>query len=87
MSAPRDLSALTARQASACEHAKSPPSTCKCRCAGAFHGVARGPVRDLPLGDPHHPDDEDPKERRQREAAEAQRRRFEMLAAVGHYDE
>lgn len=55
----RDASAeFTARSAAACENAKSPPSRCTCRCKGAAHGVKRGPVRELPAGDWHHPEDE-----------------------------
>jgi len=64
---------LNARQSAACENAKSPRSACRCRCGGVCHGIARGPVRDLPIGDPHRPDDESPKERRAREAAEKQK--------------
>lgn len=55
---------LTARQAAACESAKSPPERCRCRCGGAAHGKARGRVRELEEGDPHFPDDPDPKARR-----------------------
>jgi hypothetical protein len=37
-------------------------------------------VRALPEGDPHRPDDEDPKTKRARERDEATRKRFAMLA-------
>lgn len=30
------------RNASACEHATSPVSSCKCRCGGKLHGAFRG---------------------------------------------
>lgn len=70
---------LTARSAAACENAKSPRSACRCRCGGACHGIARGAVRDLPAGDPHHPDDESPKERKQRERRESDQRFREMI--------
>lgn len=73
---------LTARQAASCENAKSPRSSCKCRCGGAHHGAGRGSVRGLEAGDPHRPDDEDPKARRKRERDEAQRRKWEMLEAM-----
>jgi len=61
---------LTARQVPTCENAKSPKRRCRCRCRGEFHGANRGKVRDLPETDPHHPDDESPKERKARLAKE-----------------
>lgn len=72
-------SRMTARSAAACENATSPPSACRCRCGGAKHGAARGAVRALPAGDPHCPDDEDPKERRKRVAAERAKARYDAI--------
>lgn len=48
------LRRLSEEQASSCENAISPPSECRCRCGGRFHGAARGiPLELLPLDDPH----------------------------------
>jgi hypothetical protein len=47
-----------------------------------MHGARRGKVRDLPLNDPHRPDDEAPAERHRREKREAQERRWDALAAL-----
>jgi hypothetical protein len=55
---------FTARSAGACEGAKSPAASCKCRCKGAAHGLHRGRVRDLAVDDPHHPEDPPPRRRR-----------------------
>lgn len=74
-----DPRSLTARQAASCENAKSDPSMCKCRCAGARHGLGRGAVRDLDTSDPHYPTDEAPKDKRRREAEEAARARLDAL--------
>lgn len=67
---------LTARSAAACENAKSPRSACKCRCGGAAHGLSRGAVRELDAGDPHHPDDESPKAKKERLRDEQWRQRL-----------
>lgn len=45
------MRALTAKQATACEHATS--KRCRCRCGGRLHGAGRGEVVGLPAGDPH----------------------------------
>lgn len=52
------MKALSYRQATSCENAKSPRSACRCRCLGAAHGrgVASENAPDvttLPIGDPH----------------------------------
>jgi len=44
------MRALTAKQAGACEAAKS--RRCRCRCGGVFHGAGRS-LADVPAGDPH----------------------------------
>lgn len=54
----RRMRRLSEEQASSCENATSPPSECRCRCGGAFHGAARGvPLELLPLDDPHNRQD------------------------------
>ncbi len=53
MAEPRKIKALSARGAQACEQAKEP--RCRCRCGGTLHGVKRGNVCDLSVGDPHYP--------------------------------
>ena len=80
MTAPKAGAPLTARQAASCENATSPRSSCKCRCGGEHHGARRGGVRDLPEGDLHRPDDEDPKVKRARERDKAVQTRFALLA-------
>ena len=53
------LRALSAREISSCEHARSPREACECRCGGQYHGVARvaddrAAFEGLPATDPHH---------------------------------
>lgn len=45
--------ALSASSARSCETAATPQ--CRCRCNGALHGAARGPISGLPVTDPHSP--------------------------------
>lgn len=47
------MRALSARQASSCEHATG--GRCRCRCGGTFHGTSRAEVTTLPAIDPHYP--------------------------------
>lgn len=74
------MRALSLRQASRCETAKTPH--CKCRCHGALHGINRaekqtadgrtgdpldqGFFEALPADDPHHIDDAETKKQKRR---------------------
>lgn len=76
------MRALSWRAAMTCEHAKSPPSKCQCRCGGAAHGKGRTTGDDraayeaLPREDPHHlPDKKEKQERR--EKARREREKFQ----------
>ena len=65
--------AIGREQASACENAK-PGTRCRCRCGGALHGAARGPVYLLPADDPHRT-----KRKRRRRKRKRKRKPFEQL--------
>jgi hypothetical protein len=74
-------SPLNARQAAACENATHPK--CSCRCGGVAHGKRRGKVRELPLDDPHHPDDETSRDRKRRERSAALARYWQARREAG----
>lgn len=77
------MRALSVRQASNCETAKT--SVCRCRCKGAFHGMKRSGAKEpdpaflaaLPLEDPHHVDDKGQKRERKRQEKRDKKRRAE----------
>lgn len=77
--------ALSLSQAATCENAKHP--NCRCRCGGAFHGIARiidmtdrAAFEALPEDDPHHLPDAKEKAKRRKARKELKKAKAALKA-------